>query len=274
MVLGRKPPFSSGLRPATSVSKSPAIRNFRRRGRSRKFGSTIFHPHPRPATTLPSDSRLSLTTRGLAADYLALCRNPLSDIRRWVLESGKAYQGRSPSNTWRSADAAQSPSPGLGSRTDRLRYNALHEMRGRLDPFRDRRQGCRLSSRPGAGISQYDQLRSFRAQGKRSTRFRSALRTAAASATNSVAPSSSLATELAAAKGYYASRIAAARQSLSRVELAAAIKAIKDEQTLAARAIIQRWEGYFQNRKEIPDKGPERPSDQRPLLRYPGLRKS
>lgn len=80
--------------------------------------------------------------------------------------------------------------------------------------------------------------------------------------------------ELAAAKGYYASRIAASRQSLSRAELAAAIQALQDEQTLATRAIIERWEGYFQNRKQNATQNPGRPSDARPLLRYTSLRKS
>lgn len=215
----------------------------------------------------------SLTTRALATDYLALCHNPLNDLSRWAFESGKAYQGRSPSNKSRSADAAQSPSPCLDSRPNRLRDDTLHEVRRGLDPFRGRRLGYRVSSRPGAGLSQYDQLRSFRAQGQETPSEARSVPQSEASA-NAVAPSSSLATDLAAAKGYYASRIAAARQSLSHVELAAAIRTIKDEETLASRAIIQRWEGYFQNKEQIPEKGPERPTDPRPVLRYPGFRKS
>jgi DNA-binding FadR family transcriptional regulator len=73
-------------------------------------------------------------------------------------------------------------------------------------------------------------------------------------------------------RGYYAARIAAARQTLSPAALAVAIRAIKNEQTAAIRAIIEWWEGYFQNRKRAPR--PERPSGATPLLRYPGLRKN
>ena len=87
-----------------------------------------------------------------------------------------------------------------------------------------------------------------------------------------VAPSSSLASEIAGVKGYYAARIAAARQSLSPAALAVAIRAIQNEKKLAIRAIIDRWQGYFQNSKQKP--APERPRSAQPLLRYPGLRKS
>ena len=134
-------------------------------------------------------------------------------------------------------------------------------------------QGHHLSYRPGAGVPQYDRLRSLRAQGGEApgSEARSAPHSASPGAE---APSSSLAGELAAAKGYYASRIAAARQSLSPAELAAAIQAIQNEQTLATRAIIDRWQVYFQNREQRPPQNPGRPSDARPLLRYTSLRKS
>ena len=51
-----------------------------------------------------------------------------------------------------------------------------------------------------------------------------------------------------------------------------AIRAIQNEKKLAIRAIIDRWQAYFQNRKQKP--APERPRSAKPLLRYPGLRKS
>ncbi len=85
-----------------------------------------------------------------------------------------------------------------------------------------------------------------------------------------VEPSSSLASELGAARSYFAGRIAAARASLSPGALAAAIQAIRTEQALAIRAIIDRWRAYFQGRKQKP----QRPSGTQPLLRYPGLRQS
>ena len=67
--------------------------------------------------------------------------------------------------------------------------------------------------------------------------------------------------------------MAAARQSLSQADLAAAIRAIQHEQTLATRAIIDRWQVYFQNKKQNPVEAPERPDGNQPQVRYPGLRK-
>ena len=108
--------------------------------------------------------RLPLTTYALAGDYLVLCRNPLADLNRWVLESGKKHKGRSPfrPTTWRSSHA-QSPSPRLASRSYGFRGHPLHAMSGRLGPGRrEWSQGHRLSSRPGAGAYHYDRLRSLR----------------------------------------------------------------------------------------------------------------
>ena len=122
------------------------------------------------------------------------------------------------------------------------------------------------------GLYQYDQLRSLRTAQKTDA-AETRLLPATPSTPHPVAPSSNLAGELAATKGYYASRIAAARLTMSSLELATAIRSIQDEQTLAARAIIQRWEGYFQDREQKPADMPKRPSGDQPLLRYPGLRK-
>jgi hypothetical protein len=83
-----------------------------------------------------------------------------------------------------------------------------------------------------------------------------------------------LASELGAAKSYYAARIAAARQSLSPAALVAAIRAIQTEQTLAIRAIIERWQVYFLNSRQKPARNPGRPRSTPPLLRYPGLGKT
>jgi hypothetical protein len=59
---------------------------------------------------------------------------------------------------------------------------------------------------------------------------------------------------------------------MSSKELATFIRTIQDEQTLAARAIIDRWKVYFQNTKH-PTADPERPRNQRPSLHFPGLSK-
>jgi hypothetical protein len=214
-----------------------------------------------------------LTTRQLTADYLNLCRSPLPDIQRWIAESGPAYTGASIDNleTWRTSHA-QTTSPGLARPANRFCGEPLHELRGRLEPRRGGGQYHRLSSRPGAGLHQYDQLQPLRAQTETAAAEARSL-PPTASTPGTVAPSPSLAGELAAAKGYYASRIAAARLTLSQEDLYRAIRAINDEQTLAARTIIQRWEEYFQNREQGPVECPERPNSNQPMLRYPVLRK-
>ena len=226
----------------------------------------------RPNASFANPAQSPLTTRQLAADYLNLCRSPLPDIQRWVAESRPAYTGANAGNleTWRTSHA-QITSPGLARPANRFCGEPLYELRGRLDPLRAGGQCRRLSSRPGAGLYKYDQLRSLRAQTETSAAETHSLPSATSS--QAIAPSSGLAGELAAAKGYYASRIAAARLTLSQAELALAIRAINDEQTLAARTIIQRWEGYFQNREQGTVQEPERPNSNRPMLRYPTLRK-
>jgi len=230
-------------------------------------------PHPRFRgrwKALPNaDHPAPLSTRGLTADYVTLCRNPLSDVRRWILESGPSYAGTSPDNleTWRTSHA-QTASPGLARPVDRFCNNPLHAVRSRLDPQRGGGQRHHLSSRPGAGLYKYDQLRSLPTAQTPPGEARSV----PDAASPGEAPSTGLAAELAAAKGYYASRIAAARLTMSSKELATFIRAIQDEQTLAARAIIQRWEVYFQNRKQQPSETPRRPGSNRPP-RYGELRK-
>jgi len=51
----------------------------------------------------------------------------------------------------------------------------------------------------------------------------------------------SFGSELAAVSGFYAAKIAAARRSLNPRDIADAVRAIRDEQTLAVRAVTERW---------------------------------
>ena len=139
-------------------------------------------------------------------------------------------------------------------------------MRGGLHPVRDRRQGHCLSSRPGAGLAQYDQLRSFRAEGGAGDELPSD----GAARDEDVAPSSSLACDIAAIEGHYASRIAELRAALAPAELALIIRNLEDEKTLAIRAVIEKWSRYFQDEGKN-SAAPEPPGDSRPVLRYPGL---
>jgi hypothetical protein len=108
-------------------------------------------------------------------------------------------------------------------------------------------------------------LRSLRAEGGGSAAI-----PAHAEEAGSVAAPSNLASELGAARGYYAARIAAARQRLSGAALVAAIRAIESEKTIVIRAIIERWQAYFQNVRKQRRRGPEWPSPS--LLHHPMLR--
>ncbi len=270
------PPSPSGPRIGTPASESRATFQHRffpqaaRHHTARAIRPNLRSRRKKLIRFLHARRRLPLTTYALAGDYLVLCRNPLKDLNRWVLESGKRHKGRSPfrSTNWRNAHA-QNTSPGLASRAHGFRDHQLHAMPGRLDPARrEWGQGYCLSSRPGAGAGHYDRLRSLRNEVGGSAPSAES----DAEGHGEVAPPSSLASEIAGAKGYYAARIAAARQSLSPAALALAIRAIKNEQTAAIRAIIERWEGYFQNNKR--PTAPNRPRSAQPLLRYPGLRKS
>ena len=125
--------------PYAAVSFRPAHRHARIR--IARYLPTPFLPAGSPSSHRPGDPsatrdpavkilirfsharrRLPLTTYALAGDYLVLCRNPLKDLNRWVLESGKKHKGRSPfrPTTWRSAHA-QNPSPRLASRAHGFR---------------------------------------------------------------------------------------------------------------------------------------------------------
>jgi hypothetical protein len=105
---------------------------------------------------LRAGPRAPLTTRSLAADYLALCRNPLKDIRRWIVEiKPKARSAHAHNSSHRP------PAGSFG-----LCCHALHALSGRMDTqIGGRHHHHHLSSRPGASADQYDQLRSLRAEG-------------------------------------------------------------------------------------------------------------
>ena len=122
--------YSQGLR--YRIHTAPTI-SARRAPSPAQRGPPI-GPHPRfrgRLKALPNaDPSASLSTRGLAADYVTLCRNPLSDVRRWILESGPSYSGTSPDKleTW-STSHAQTTSPGLARPVDRFCNNPLHAVR-------------------------------------------------------------------------------------------------------------------------------------------------
>ncbi len=63
--------------------------------------------------------------------------------------------------------------------------------------------------------------------------------------------------EMAAIRGYYAARIAAARRGLPAGDLAAAIRALLNEETVALRALTDRWRAATERQKQ---EKPQRPT--------------
>ncbi len=62
--------------------------------------------------------------------------------------------------------------------------------------------------------------------------------------------------EMAAIRAHYAARIAAARRSLPPGDIAAAIRPILDEETVALRAVTERWRAATERQKQ---EKPQRP---------------
>jgi hypothetical protein len=170
---------------------------------------------------------LSLTTRGLVDDYLDICRHPLKNIRRWIRTSHRrkcAHEHHS----------AHSPPVGIFG----LRGHPLHAVRGRMDTrHQQRHQGRRLSPRPGTGAGQYDQLRSFRAEGGLA---QPVLRSDAECQAEGTASLLDLKYELAGILGYYQRLIAAALKLMSRADVAGLVRRLLNEQTLALRNAMDR----------------------------------
>jgi hypothetical protein len=170
-----------------------------------------------------------LTTRNLAADYLAVCRNPLNDIHRWIVETTKKSSANAGHSSYRPY-----------SRSFGIRTHALHALRGRMDTQPGGwHQDRRLSPRPGTGAAQYDQLRSVRVEGRGGVatpflQFNAEAQSAAST------ESGDSASELGAIRGYFNGLIAAARNALSPAEAAAVIRSLRNQKILAMRAARDR----------------------------------
>ncbi len=62
--------------------------------------------------------------------------------------------------------------------------------------------------------------------------------------------------EMAAIRAYYAARIAAARSGLPAGDVASAVKALLNEETVALRALAERWRAATQRQQQ---EKPQRP---------------
>jgi hypothetical protein len=278
-------------------------------------------PVPKKVTKRGGGDARRFATDWIVEDYLALCRDPLSDLQRWLDEDRKkpSIHRLPPEVSHARHDAATHVA-------QRFCPDALHEVSGRIranvdgganvsdvsgrsgdglsehcqlqqvqgergvrrglpgggtdPPPQGEHPALPVSHRPGAGIRHYHQLRSFRAPQGLDARAAGAenhsyshSHSQALSVSKGVAPPS-LASELAAAMGEFASRIAAvAGQAMSQAERALLIQAIKDEQTLAAQAIMQRHEKHSKNSEQRRPERPGRPNGNRSRPESPGPRR-
>jgi hypothetical protein len=189
--------------------------------------------------SLRAPPHIRLTTRNLAADYLAVCRNPLNDIHRWIVETiTKKSSANACHSSYRPSDRSFGVCP-----------HALHALRGRLDTHPGgRHQDNRLSSRPGTGAAQYDQLRSVRAEGGGGV-GPPFLQSPAEAQNESTAERGDSASELGAIRGYFNGLIAAARSSLSPSDAAAVIRSLRTQKILAMRAAKDRHRATRSNQR-------------------------
>ena len=177
-----------------------------------------------------------LTTAALADSYLKLCHDPCKDLHRWIAEDKKrpglrqrapppAQETRHEITTLRATSFVED--------ARRLCGRALHQVQGRLDTHGNQgRIVDDLSARSRAGAERHDTLRSLRAEG------RGDLADVRDDASNA---SGEFASELGALSGYFAARRAAIRRSSNPGDVAAALRALQNEQTLATRAVIEQW---------------------------------
>ncbi|WP_156964693.1 hypothetical protein [Methylocapsa aurea] len=193
-------------------------------------------PRPRKRVKTGGDDKggKRYAARSLAADYLKLCHDPVKDLRRWLAEDKKKAggTGRRFQPTRREGhDHAQDAKQTRVAEAHGLRSQSLPDMRGGLDADGKRgRDADGVPARPRACAGGYDGLRPVRGEGTGL-----ASRSGIASAQGL-----SFAGEGAGIRALYGAKIEATRRSLPAREIAAAVRALLDEQRAAFRALAER----------------------------------
>jgi len=182
-------------------------------------------PAPRPAlqkTKLRGggDAR-RFSTASIVDDYLALCRDPLSDLQRWLDEDKK--KPSTPRIPQQSRHATHTASLAAGRQFPR---DTLHEMSGRVRANdlqgSDRRD---MPGGPGAGAGQHRQLQQVQA---------------GRNLGSGQAAHAGSGGEISAIGGYYAALIAAARATLRPHEAVAMVRNLMSQKVQAIRAAQDR----------------------------------
>jgi len=157
----------------------------------------------------------------------------MRDLQRWVAETKKKPKTPRPFQTRSASDHAQDLSS-LGVASCGLRIHPLQQMQSGVDAQSPGQDLHSLSARSRAGADGHDGLQQVRGADEGRD---GAPGTPGASDDGDAA---GYASELGAIAGHYGSRIAALRRSVAPIDLAAAIKALKNEKILAIRAVKER----------------------------------
>ena len=178
-------------------------------------------PSPRKTKKRGEGDAHRFSTDWIVEDYLALCRDPLSDLQRWLDEDKKK-----PSAPRISQEAHHAPHTASRARTLRFPRDALHEVSGRVRAHDH--QGRDSHDVPGgsrAGAGEHREL-----QQVQTDRNLGSPEVAHAESGG----------EISAIGGYYAGLIAAARATLRPHEAAALVRNLLSQKAQAVRAAQDR----------------------------------
>jgi hypothetical protein len=180
------------------------------------------------------------TAAALVEDYLRLCRNPAQDILRWLKETddspGVVYLTRPIRRGERDVLVLSQKSTSELEKPGWIRGDTLHEMQVRLDAHRPERIADGLPPRSPARPLGDDQMRSLRP-----TDHPGGTPTAATFGAAGTDAAGEFATDLAALSATFAARGAAIRRAVRPGDVAALLRALKAEQTLVQRNVLDRW---------------------------------
>ena len=224
-----------------------ALRSAWRKAAGQATGPSSDAVQPRKRARSGGDSKglTGFTARSLAADYLALCQNPLQDLQRWIAADKKRPGGTGSvfqRTTNRGGSHAYNRSHIGETGARRLSGHPLPPLRGRMDAHaQGRRDDHGLPARSRACAGRYDELRSLRAEG-----IAGRSRPGGDSRDADLAFRGGRATLLA----LYGAKIEATRRSLPQREIAAALRALRDDRHAALRAFTEHRRAVLKGARE------------------------
>ncbi len=236
--------------------RAAAVASFRATARSLTRRET---PAPKPRTRVKSggDGKgyakggARFAARGLAQDYLELCRNPLKDLRRWAAEDkrfGRAPRGFQAIIAKGGDHAHTNRASALVAKAAGLRGQPLPELRLRVDAHGSRGRADGVSARPGAGSGGDDGLRSLRDE--RGGFERGGL----VSGGDGEAGNYGAAAD--AINAEFGAKLDGLRRRLPRWQIPAAMRALKEQRAVALQALRDQKQGERFAAREITRRTP------------------